>query len=75
MGSINPEAIESPADLARENSSGRGVVYAGTAVYRRDAEPYNVVLVDLQEGFRMMGRVEGMPAEEVEVEGGATRWP
>ncbi len=48
-------------------SSGRGTVYATTAVYRRDAEPYNVALVDLEEGFRMMSRVEGVPAEEVEV--------
>ena len=46
---------------------GHGVVYATTAVYRRDADPYNVVLVDLEEGFRMMSRVEGVPAEEVEV--------
>lgn len=55
------------ADPAWETSSGRGVVYAATAVYRRDADPYNVVLVDLEEGFRMMSRVEGVPAEEVEV--------
>lgn len=55
------------ADLAWETSSGRGVVYATTAVYRRDADPYNVVLVDLEEGFRMMSRVEGVPAERVEV--------
>ena len=55
------------ADLTWETSSGRGVVYATTAVYRRDADPYNVVLVDLEEGFRMMSRVEGVPAERVEV--------
>ena len=55
------------ADLTWKTSSGRGVVYATTAVYRRDADPYNVVLVDLEEGFRMMGRVEGVPAEMVEV--------
>ncbi|HEX2741337.1 MAG TPA: OB-fold domain-containing protein [Rubrobacter sp.] len=55
------------ADLVWETSSGLGVVYATTAVYRRDADPYNVVLVDLEEGFRMMSRVKGMPAEEVEV--------
>lgn len=55
------------SDLTWETSSGQGVVYATTAVYRRDADPYNVVLVDLEEGFRMMGRVEGMPAEGVEV--------
>ena len=48
-------------------SSGRGVIYATTAVYRRDADPYNVVLVDLEEGFRMMSRVEGVPAERVEI--------
>lgn len=55
------------AELAWETSSGRGTVYATTAVYRRGADPYNVVLVDLEEGFRMMSRVEGMPAEEVEI--------
>ena len=55
------------ANLAWETSSGRGVVYATTAVYRRDADPYNVALIDLEEGFRMMSRVEGVPAEEVEV--------
>jgi uncharacterized OB-fold protein len=54
-------------DLAWQTSSGRGVVYATTAVHRRDADPYNVVLVDLEEGFRMMSRVQGVPAEEVEV--------
>lgn len=55
------------AELAWETSSGRGVVYATTAVYRKDADPYNVALVDLEEGFKMMSRVEGVPAEEVEV--------
>ena len=53
--------------LEWETSSGRGTVYATTAVYRRDAEPHNVVLVDIEEGFRMMSRVEGVPAEEVEI--------
>ncbi|HET7273213.1 MAG TPA: OB-fold domain-containing protein [Rubrobacter sp.] len=55
------------ADLAWEASSGRGTVYATTAVYRRDADPYNIVLVDLEEGFRMMSRVDGVPTEEVEI--------
>lgn len=54
-------------DLSWEPSSGRGVIYATTAVYRRDGDPYNVVLVDLKEGFRMMSRVDGVPAERVEV--------
>ena len=43
------------------------MVYATTTVYRRDDEPYNVALVDLEEGFRMMSRVEGVSAEEVGV--------
>jgi uncharacterized OB-fold protein len=43
------------------------VVYATTAVYRQEGAPYNVVLVDLEEGFRMMSCVQGVPAEEVEV--------
>ena len=55
------------ADLTWQTSSGRGVVYATTAVYGREGDPYNVVLVDLEEGFRMMSRVEGVPAEKVEV--------
>ncbi|HET9964779.1 MAG TPA: OB-fold domain-containing protein [Rubrobacter sp.] len=53
--------------LTWEISSGLGVVYATTAVYRREGDPYNVVLVDLEEGFRMMSRVEGVSAERVEV--------
>lgn len=51
--------------LEWKESSGRGTVYAATTIYRRDADPYNVALVDLEEGFRMMSRVEGVPAEEV----------
>lgn len=54
-------------DPTWETSSGHGVVYATTAVYRREGDPYNVVLVDLEEGFRIMSRVEGAPAEDVEV--------
>ncbi len=55
------------ASLLWETSSGRGTVYATTAVFRRDTQPYNVALVDLEEGFRMMSRVEGVHAEKVEV--------
>ncbi len=48
-------------------SAGRGTVYATTAVHSRNRDPRNVVLVDLDEGFRMMSRVEGVPAGEVEI--------
>ena len=51
--------------LEWRTSGGRGVVHATTSVYRREDEPYNVALVDLEEGFRMMSRVEGVLAEEV----------
>ncbi len=53
--------------LEWRESAGRGTVYATTAVHGRDRDPRNVVLVDLDEGFRMMSRVEGVPAEDVEV--------
>jgi uncharacterized protein len=40
-------------------SAGVGTVYATTTVHRRGEEPYDVSLVDLDEGFRMMSRVRG----------------
>ena len=42
-------------------------MYATTVVRRRDAEPRSLVLVDLDEGFRMMSRVEGIAPEEVAI--------
>ncbi len=53
--------------LEWHESAGRGTVYATTAVHGRDRDPRNVALVDLDEGFRMMSLVEGVPAEEVEI--------
>ena len=40
--------------LEWRTSTGHGVVYATTAVYSQDDEPYNVALVDLVDGFRMI---------------------
>jgi uncharacterized protein len=40
-------------------SAGLGTVYASTTVHRRDEEPHDVSLVDLDEGFRMMSTVRG----------------
>jgi hypothetical protein len=48
-------------------SAGRGAVYATTVVHRRGAPPANVVLVELDEGFRIMSRVEGMEPGEVRI--------
>jgi uncharacterized OB-fold protein len=49
--------------------SGRGVVYS-TTVVRRKAEhggDYNVALIDLEEGVRMMSRVEGFAPDRVAI--------
>ena len=40
-------------------SDGAGTVYATTTIHRRGEEPYDVSLIDLDEGFRMMSRVRG----------------
>lgn len=49
--------------------SGQGTVYSHTVVNRKpDAGgPYNVSLIDLDEGVRMMSRVEGVEAEDVQI--------
>lgn len=38
-------------------SNGLGTVYSTSVVYPRKGDPYNVVLIDLDEGFRMMSKV------------------
>jgi uncharacterized protein len=48
-------------------STGFGTVYATTIVHPRDGEPYNVVLVDVDEGFRLMTRVETIAADDVKI--------
>lgn len=56
-------------DLAWQQASGRGTVYSVTVVRSgpgRDT-PYCVALVDLEEGPRLMSRVEGLPPEEVRI--------
>jgi len=45
-------------DLAWRTSAGAGTVYSTTVVRGRDGA-HNVALIDLDEGFRMMSRVEG----------------
>ena len=49
--------------------SGRGTVYSTTVVRRKPADggDYNVCLVDLAEGVRMMSRVVGLPPGAVKI--------
>ena len=55
-------------DLEWVEVSGRGTVYATTVMrVRPPAEPYNVCLVQLEEGPRMMSRVEGIAPQDVRV--------
>lgn len=55
-------------DLEWVEASGRGVVYAVTVVRKKDpADNYNVALIDLEEGPRMMSRVEGVASHEVAI--------
>ena len=55
-------------DLEWVEASGRGVVYACTVVRQKSpAADYNVVLVDLAEGPRLLSRVDGLQAGEVRI--------
>lgn len=56
-------------ELAFGPVSGLATVYSTTVVRRRDAEggPYNLALVDLDEGVRLMSRVEGVAPQEVRI--------
>lgn len=49
---------------------GRGRVYSTTTVRRRPAQggDYNVSLIDLEEGVRMMSRVEGIEPGKVRID-------
>jgi uncharacterized protein len=46
-------------------SGGLGTVYATTVVHPREGAPYNVALIDCDEGFRLMSRVEDVAPEAV----------
>lgn len=48
-------------------STGRGTVYATTVNRPRDKAPYNVALIDVEEGFRMMSSVRDIEPDAVRV--------
>ena len=57
---VHPPRLLCPAcggrDLAWEQSRGEGEIYSSSDVHTREGA-YNVVLVDLDEGFRVMSTV------------------
>ena len=55
-------------DLDWVEASGNGTVYATTVIRQRPPTPsYNLALVDLAEGPRMMSRVEGIAPDAVRI--------
>ena len=55
-------------DLEWVEASGDGTLHAVTVVRKKDpAENYNVVLVDLAEGPRLMSRVDGVDPDAVRI--------
>ena len=48
-------------------SQGLGTVHATTVVHPREGAPYNVALIDIDEGFRLMSRVEDIAPQEVKI--------
>ena len=54
-------------DLEWRVSRGLGTVHATTVVHPQKGAPYNVALIDVDEGFRMMSRVEDIAATEVKI--------
>ena len=48
-------------------SKGLGTVYSTTVVYPAKGDPYNVALIDCDEGFRLMSRVEDIDPKKVQI--------
>jgi uncharacterized OB-fold protein len=48
-------------------SKGLGTVYTTTVVHYKGEPPLNVAMIDLDEGFRMMSRVEDIDPMKVEI--------
>jgi uncharacterized OB-fold protein len=48
-------------------SKGLGTVYSTTVVYYKGEQPLNIALIDMDEGFRLMSRVEEIDAMNVKI--------
>ncbi|MQA04640.1 MAG: hypothetical protein GEV07_18630 [Streptosporangiales bacterium] len=54
-------------ELRWREASGHGTVYSTTTARPRGGEPYNIALVDLDEGFRMMSKVVDVEPDAVAI--------
>lgn len=62
------EPLTGARDLEWVEATGRGTVYSATTVRQRPPkQSYNVSLIDLAEGPRMLCRIDGIPPEEVDI--------
>ena len=55
------------ANLQWRVSKGLGTVYTTTVVHYKGEPPLNVAMIDLDEGFRMMSRVEDIDPMQVKI--------
>lgn len=55
------------ADLEWRVSKGLGTVHSTTVVHPQQGSAYNVCLIDVDEGFRMMSRVEDIEPAQVRI--------
>lgn len=57
--------VSGEAALEWRISTGLGTVYSTTWIPVKDGQPYNVALIDMDEGFRLMSRVEDIDPKTV----------
>jgi uncharacterized OB-fold protein len=55
------------AKLDWKVSKGLGTVHATTTLFPRNGDPYDVSLIDMDEGFRLMSRVENVDPMAVKI--------
>ncbi|MEY4600119.1 MAG: hypothetical protein RLZZ445_2916 [Pseudomonadota bacterium] len=55
------------ANIEWRVSKGLGTVYTTTAVHYKGEAPLNVAMIDMDEGYRLMSRVEGIDAMDVKI--------
>jgi uncharacterized OB-fold protein len=59
--------VRGDTNLEWRISAGLGTVYSTTTVHPSGSSPFNVALVDCDEGFRLMTRIEGIAPEQVTI--------